>query len=157
MPCEDLDAMAHGVRFAGVVELAARRRENREAIESELTQMDSFPLARLIEFVGPEDSRVSALEYEVTLPKRSAGEDSSALGPRVTYLDIADHTSQRRNPPLATRPAWARARSQMSPISDATPRPYLPLGVPGVVCRPPRSGVRSVRAIGTRLAPPTRR
>ncbi len=71
--------MAHGVRVAGVVEVAARRREHREAIESQLAQMDAFPLARLIEFVAPQDSHVSAAEYELASPKRSAGEDASAL------------------------------------------------------------------------------
>jgi hypothetical protein len=48
MPGEDLDSMAQCVRFAGVVEIAARRRENAEAIEAELTQMDALPLAGLV-------------------------------------------------------------------------------------------------------------
>jgi hypothetical protein len=122
MPGEDLHAMAHGVRVAEVVEVATGRCENREPIESELTQMDAFPLAGPIELVAPKDSRVSAPEYELTFLKRPAGEDASALGPRVTYPDIANHTSQSKSPPPATRPAWARVRSLTSPSSDATPR-----------------------------------
>jgi hypothetical protein len=138
MPGEDLYAMAHGVRVAGVVEVAAGRCENREAIESKLTEMDAFPLARPIELVAPEDSRVSAPEYELTFLKRSAGEDASALGPRVTYLDIADHTSQRKNPPPATRPAWTRVRFLMSPSSDATPRQICRSACRCSVCPPGR-------------------
>ena len=92
-PGEDLDAMAHGVRIAGVVEVAAWRREHREAIESELAQMDAFPLAGLVELLAPEDSPVSAPEYELAFLKRSTSEDASALGPGVTNLDIADHAA----------------------------------------------------------------
>jgi hypothetical protein len=93
MPGEDCDAMAHGVRLAGVIEVAARRRENREAIECELTQMAAFPRAGMVELVAPEHPRVTAPEYELAFAKRSAGEDASALGPRVIYLDIADHVA----------------------------------------------------------------
>jgi hypothetical protein len=143
MPGEDLYAMAHGVRVAGVVEVAARRPEDCEAIESQLTQMEAFPLARPIELDAPKDSRVSAPEYELTFLKRSAGENTSALGTRVPYLDIADHTTQRRNPQPATRPAWARVRSLMSSSSDATLRQ---------ICRSRtcRSVFRTGRATGAR-------
>lgn len=76
-----------------MVEVAARRCEHGEAIESELTQVDAFPLARLIELVGVQDPRVSAAEDELAFRKRSAGEDASALVTRVTYLDVVDHAA----------------------------------------------------------------
>jgi hypothetical protein len=39
---------------------------------------------------------VSTAEDELTLRKRPAGEDTSALGPRVTYFDVADHAASVR-------------------------------------------------------------
>jgi hypothetical protein len=37
---------------------------------------------------------VSAAEDELAFRERSAGEDASALGPRITDLDIVDHAAR---------------------------------------------------------------
>jgi hypothetical protein len=88
MPGEDLYAMAHGVRVAGVVEVAARRRENREAIESELTQMDAFPRARPIELVARKDSRVPAPNARRAKTPRPLDPASRTSTSRITQPSV---------------------------------------------------------------------
>src|SRR2546421_9738553 len=42
LPCEDFDARAHRVRFAGVIQVAAWRQQNCAPRVVELTEMSSF-------------------------------------------------------------------------------------------------------------------
>jgi hypothetical protein len=91
-PGEDPDAVSHGVRLAGVVQVAARWRENSEAVEPELAQVDALPVRGSIDFGGCEDPHVTASEDELGLLKRSAGVDAPALGACLAYLDITDHS-----------------------------------------------------------------
>ena len=67
--------------MAGVVEAAARRRENGEAIESELAQMDPLPLARLIELSADEDACLPAAKDELARRERSSPKDARPFDP----------------------------------------------------------------------------
>lgn len=78
-PGEDLDTMSHRVGIAGVIEVAARRCENSEPVESELAQVDPLALSGLIEFGRREDSGVAAAEDELAIVERPARVYAAAL------------------------------------------------------------------------------
>jgi hypothetical protein len=83
--------MSHRVGIAGVIEVAARRCENSEPVESELTQVDPLPVSGSIELGRREDSDVAAAEDELAIVERPARVHAAALRAGVAHLDVADH------------------------------------------------------------------
>jgi hypothetical protein len=95
-PREDLDAVSHGVRIAGVVQVAPRRSEDGEAIESELAQVDPLPLTERRKLTGAGDAGVAPAKDELALSKVASGVDASPLCPGVSDLHVFDHVATLR-------------------------------------------------------------
>ena len=93
-PGEHFHAVAHRVRLAGMVEVAARCSEHGEAIEAEFAQVHAFPLAHVAEFVGRQDPAVSTPEDELAFSEAPAGVHAAALRASVAHLDVIDHSTQ---------------------------------------------------------------
>ena len=80
-PGEHLDAMAHGVRITGMIEVAAGRGEHGEPVETELAQVDPVPLGRSLKLVCPQHLGVTPPEDKLTL-----GEGAASPGPTDRQL-----------------------------------------------------------------------
>lgn len=115
-PGDDLDAAAHRVRFAGVVQIAARRQEHSAAVEVELRQVASVLSRQPRHLPTRDDAPVPTAEDELVLAEGSQCEDAFALRRRIAHDDIVDH---RGRPDLIeTRP-----RTRALPIPRARSGP----------------------------------
>ena len=76
-----------------MVEVAARRRKDCEAIESELTQMHSLPLAERCNVVPADHAGVAPAKDELRFGERSSSANAEPLRARVEDHDVVDHVA----------------------------------------------------------------
>jgi len=90
-PRKDLHAAPHGVRFAGVIEIAAGRQQDRAPRVIELTEV-SLVFGRERGNAGVrDDASVAAPEDELALVELPQCEDTQTLAPRVAHGNVFDH------------------------------------------------------------------
>lgn len=111
---KDLHPVSHRARIAGVVEVAARRCEDSEPVESKFAEMDPFPLGGMIEVGCGDDLGVAPTEDELAFCERPARVDTATLRARVAYLDIVDHAAQPMAAAMSKRFGDSSAQSWTS-------------------------------------------
>jgi hypothetical protein len=91
-PREHIDAVPHRAGITRMVQVTAWRAQYREAIEAELAEMNAVRVRKRVEFVFGHDPSVPSPKDELTFGEVACGEHAAALRPRISYLDVINHS-----------------------------------------------------------------
>ena len=108
-PGEHLDAVAHRIRVAGVIEVAPGRSQHPEPVEVELAQVVALPRREPGELALSHDATVATPQYELADAEAAPCEHARPLRTGVAYLDVSDHPIT-----VEGRPAGERLKSDVA-------------------------------------------